>query len=87
MRCIVPHKPRPAAGRPTSGWRRGRAGQNRSPMPCARHRTLHRACCQKSEMAKGIAYTKRRWLPLCRVLDVGQLEVDINSAERALRCV
>ncbi len=41
----------------------------------------------KSEMAKAIAYGRKRWVALTRFLDDGHLEIDNNIAERAMRCV
>ena len=41
----------------------------------------------KSEMAKAIAYGRKRWVALTRFLDDGRLEIDNNIAERAMRCV
>ncbi len=41
----------------------------------------------KSEMAKAIAYGRKRRVALTRVLDDGRLEIDNNIAERAMRCV
>lgn len=41
----------------------------------------------KSEMAKAIAYGRKRWIALTRYLDDGRLEIDNNIAERAMRAV
>lgn len=41
----------------------------------------------KSEMAKAIAYGRKRWVALTRYLEDGRLEIDNNIAERAMRCV
>lgn len=41
----------------------------------------------KSEMAKAIAYGRKRWVALTRFLDDGRLEIDNNIAERAIRSV
>jgi hypothetical protein len=53
----------------------------------------------KSEMAKAIAYGRKRWIALTRFLDDGRLEIDnsepvaaigprpLARAERAMRCV
>ena len=41
----------------------------------------------KSEMAKAIAYGRKRWIALTRFCDDGRLEIDNNIAERAMRCV
>ena len=42
---------------------------------------------KKSETAKAIRYTLGRWPALVRYLDDGELEIDNNAAERALRAV
>jgi hypothetical protein len=39
----------------------------------------------KSEMAKAIAYGRKRWTALTWFLDDGELEIDNNIAERAIR--
>ena len=51
--------------------------------------TLPKAACisPKSEMAKAIAYGRKRCVALTRFLDDGRLEIDNNIAERAMRCV
>jgi transposase len=41
----------------------------------------------KSEMAKAIAYGRRRWTALTQFLDDGRLEIDNNIAERAIRSI
>jgi transposase len=41
----------------------------------------------KSEMAKAIRYALARWSALTRYLDDGEVEIDNNAAERALRVV
>lgn len=41
----------------------------------------------KSEMAKAIAYGRKRWAALTRFLDDGRLEIDNNIAERAIRSI
>jgi len=41
----------------------------------------------KSEMAKAIRYALARWTALTRYLDDGEIEIDNNAAERALRAV
>jgi transposase len=41
----------------------------------------------KSEMAKAIGYALARWAALTRYLDDGEVEIDNNAAERALRVV
>ena len=47
---------------------------------------LHRLS-RKSEVAAAIRYALARWRALLRYLDDGSIEIDNNSAERALRCV
>lgn len=42
---------------------------------------------KKSELAVSIRYALTRWLALTRFMDDGRVEIDNNSAERALRCV
>ena len=42
---------------------------------------------RKSEVAAAIRYALARWRALLRYLDGGRIEIDNNSAERALRCV
>ncbi len=42
---------------------------------------------KKSETAGAIRYALSHWRALTRYLDDGLLEIDNNSAERALRCV
>jgi transposase len=39
----------------------------------------------KSDMAKAIAYSAKRWAMLTCFLDDGRLEIDNNIAERAMR--
>lgn len=39
----------------------------------------------KSELAKTIRYALNRWIPLTRYRDDGRLEIDNNTAERAIR--
>ncbi len=41
----------------------------------------------KAEMAKAIAYGRKRWTALTRFLDDGRLEIDNNIAERAMRSI
>jgi len=41
----------------------------------------------KSDLAAAIRYARSRWLALCRYRDDGNLEIDNNAAERALRAV
>ena len=41
----------------------------------------------KSETTAAIHYALRRWQAFTRYADDGRLEIDNNSAERALRCV
>ncbi len=42
---------------------------------------------RKSDTAAAIRYALFRWKPLTRYVDDGQLEIDNNAAERALRVV
>lgn len=54
------------------------------------HKWMEKAARQlspKSETAAAIRYSLSRWRALTRYLDDGQLEIDNNSAERALRVV
>jgi hypothetical protein len=46
-----------------------------------------RLLSKKSETAGAIRYALSHWRGLTRYLDDGLLEIDNNSAERALRCV
>lgn len=46
-----------------------------------------RSLSKKSETAGAIRYALSHWRALTRYLDDGLLEIDNNSAERALRCV
>jgi transposase len=41
----------------------------------------------KSEMARAIAYGRKRWTALTRLTEDGQLEIDNNIAERAMRSI
>ena len=41
----------------------------------------------KSEVAKAIAYGRKRWTALTRFVDNGRLEIDNNIAERAMRSI
>lgn len=41
----------------------------------------------KSAMGEAIGYSLRQWGALCRYLDDGDLNIDNNAAENALRCV
>jgi transposase len=41
----------------------------------------------KCEMAKAIAYGRKRWVALTRFAVDGRLEIGNNIAERAMRCV
>jgi hypothetical protein len=49
--------------------------------------TALRGLLPKCEMAKGIAYGRKRWVALTRFAGDGRLEIDNNIAERAMRCV
>jgi hypothetical protein len=42
---------------------------------------------KKSELAKAIGYILSRWTALTRYRDDGRIEIDNNTAERALRAV
>jgi transposase len=42
---------------------------------------------KKSELATAIRYALSRWIALTRYRDDGRVEIDNNTAERALRCV
>ena len=46
-----------------------------------------RRLSSKAEMAKAIAYGRKRWTALTRLLDDGRLEIDNNIAERAMRSI
>ena len=46
-----------------------------------------KAYLPKSEMAKAIGYVQRQWDALVRYTEDGDLDIDNNAAERALRCV
>jgi len=76
-------------GRPPdvrSAVRQARAG----PLLDALHRWLHATLTQlskKSELAAAIRYSLSRWTALTRYRDDGAIEIDNNSAERALRAV
>lgn len=41
----------------------------------------------KAEVAKAIAYGRKRWVALTRYVDDGRLEIDNNIAERAMRSI
>ena len=41
----------------------------------------------KSEVAKAIAYGRKRWTALTRFIEDGRLEIDNNIAERAMRSI
>ena len=41
----------------------------------------------KSEVAKAIAYGRKRWTALTRFVDEGRLEINNNIAERAMRSI
>ena len=69
--------------------RRGRQDRTK-PLIDELHKALDdalRRLSPKSEMAKAIAYGRKRWVALTRFLDDGRLEIDNNIAERAMRCV
>jgi len=46
-----------------------------------------RKTSKKSDLAAAIRYTLTRWTALTRYCEDGRIEIDNNSAERALRCV
>lgn len=50
-------------------------------------RAAARNASRKSELASAIGYSLSRWTALTRYLDDGQIEIDNNAAERALRPV
>jgi transposase len=50
-------------------------------------RTTSRNTSKKSELASAIGYSLSRWTALTRYLDDGQIEIDNNAAERAIRAV
>jgi hypothetical protein len=41
----------------------------------------------KSDVAKAIAYGRKRWIALTRFVEAGRLEIDNNIAERAMRSI
>lgn len=41
----------------------------------------------KSELARAIGYSAKRWTALTRYVDDGRIEIDNSAAERGLRCV
>lgn len=45
------------------------------------------ALSRKSEVAAAVRYALARWRALLRYIDDGCIEIDNNSAERALRAV
>lgn len=45
------------------------------------------AISAKSDLAKAILYSARRWTALTRYADDGRIEIDNSAAERGLRCV
>lgn len=64
--------------------RQARAG----PLLTALHSWMHEvlgSLSKKSELAVAIRYALSRWVALTRYRDDGQLEMDDNAAERALR--
>lgn len=46
-----------------------------------------RRLSSKSEMAKALSYGRKSWAALTRFVDDWRLEIDNNTAERAMRCV
>ena len=51
------------------------------------HATVQREGSKKSELAGAIGYTLALWTALTRYVDDGRIEIDNNTAERALRTV
>jgi transposase len=75
---------RPASERTVA--RQARAGPELEALHAWLHATLT-SLSQKSELASAIRYALARWTALVRYRDNGQLEIDNNAAERALRAV
>ncbi len=76
-------------GHPPDRRRRARQ-QHAVPLVNALHDWLHASLTQvstKSELAGAIRYALTRWVALSRYLADGELEIDNNAAERALRAV
>lgn len=79
----------PIRGRPPDLRREVRQG-HAGPKLDALHAWLHDTLTQvskKSELSGAIRYTLSRWAALTRYRDDGNLEIDNNAAERALRAV
>jgi transposase len=66
--------------------RQARAGPQLEALHAWLHTTLIRLS-KKSELALAIRYALSRWAALTRYRDDGRLEIDNNTAERALRAV
>jgi hypothetical protein len=66
--------------------RQTRAGPELDALQSWLHATL-KPLSQKSELASAIRYALSRWPALVRYRDDGRLEIDNNTAERALRAV
>jgi transposase len=66
--------------------RRARAGPALEALHAWLHATLS-TLSKKSELAVAIRYALSRWTALTRYRDDGRLEIDNNTAERALRAV
>jgi len=66
--------------------RRARAGPELDSLHSWLHATAT-SLSKKSELALAIRYALSHWTALVRYRDDGRLEIDNNSAERALRCV
>jgi transposase len=76
-------------GQPPDARRRVRQMQSKPLIDelCAALDDVLRRLSPKSEMAKAIAYGRKRWVALTRYLDDGLLEIDNNIAERAMRSI
>lgn len=66
--------------------RQARAGPELDSLHSWLHSVLP-SLSKKSELATAIRYPLSRWAALTRYRDDGRLEIDNNTAERALRCV
>jgi len=76
-------------GKPAEHRREVRQSRAR-PLIDELHKWMEKAARQlspKSETSGAIRYSLSRWRALTRYIDDGQLEIDNNSAERALRVV
>ena len=99
---LAPPRPKPSSASPrsTPSKLRSAAVRRRSGRPFVRRgRGLCSTACEagsnftlaklsrKSDTAAAIRYALSRWRALTRYLDDGELEIDNNTAERALRVV